>query len=114
MVALQKIEPHGIARIWRGRTLTDNADEYTSYMYENGVKKLEALGARSVQFFREDRDGHSEFMVISLWETIEAMTRWAGTDPRKIRHLERDPDLLMEMPENVQILDIYGILGRRV
>ncbi|MDE2445916.1 MAG: hypothetical protein KGO94_07040 [Alphaproteobacteria bacterium] len=100
--------PHGVARIWRGRTLPEKADEYTHYMYEQGVKKLEALGARSVQFFREDRKDDSFFMVITLWDTLEAMTRWAGTDPRKIRHLERDPELLVELPDSVQILDVYA------
>jgi heme-degrading monooxygenase HmoA len=102
------IKPHGVARIWRGRTASDKADEYTMYMYEHGIKKLEALGARAVQFFREDRDVDSKFMVITLWDTLEAMTRWAGTDPRKIRHLERDPELLLELPDSVQILDVYA------
>lgn len=104
----QKVTPHGVARIWRGRTRPENADEYTRYMFEHGVKKLESLGARSVQFFRENQGNYSEFIVITLWDSLEAMTRWAGTDPRKIRHLERDPELLIELPESVQILDVYA------
>jgi heme-degrading monooxygenase HmoA len=102
------LTPHGIARIWRGRTAPANADLYTRYMYDHGVKKLESLGARAVQFFREDADDHAEFIVISLWDTIAAMTRWAGTDPRKIRHLERDAELLLELPDHVQILNVYS------
>lgn len=100
--------PHGIARIWRGRTAPEKADEYTAYMYEHGVRKLESLGARMVQFFREDRVEDAEFIVITLWDTLEAMTRWAGTDPTKIRHLERDPDLLLDLPDHVQILHVYS------
>jgi heme-degrading monooxygenase HmoA len=102
------LHPHGIARIWKGRTSPANADLYTRYMYDHGVKKLESLGARGVQFFREDATGYAEFMVVSLWDTVEAMTRWAGTDPRKIRHLERDPELLLDLPDHVQILDVYS------
>jgi heme-degrading monooxygenase HmoA len=108
-MTLQKvIRPHGIVRIWRGRTAPDKADEYTAYLHEHGIKKLEALGARAVQLFREDRDDDSQFMVITLWDTLEAMTQWAGTDPRRIRHLERDAELLLEMPDSVQILDVYA------
>jgi heme-degrading monooxygenase HmoA len=101
-------EPHGIARIWRGQVSAANADEYTSYMYEHGVKKLESLGARGVQFFREDQGEVTEFMVISLWDTAEAMTRWAGTDPKRIRHLDRDAELLLTLPDAVQVLDVYS------
>ncbi len=94
-----------IARIWRGRTRADRADEYAAYLYEVGVKPLldKALGA---QMFREDREGESEFVTISYWESVEAMSRFAGKDPRRIHHLERDPEFLIELPETVQILEI--------
>ena len=77
-------ERHGahpqIARIWRGRTTAARADEYAAYLYEHGIKPLEkkALG---VQMLREDRDAESEFVTISYWESVEAMSRFAGTDP---------------------------------
>ncbi len=108
MTRTDDIKPHGIARIWRGRTLAVHADEYTAYMYEHGIKKLESLGARAVQFFRENQGDHAGFMVITLWDTLDAMTRWAGSDPRKIRHLDRDAELLVELPDRVQILDVYA------
>ena len=100
-----------IARIWRGRTTAARADEYAAYLYEHGVKPLEekALG---VQMLREDRAGESEFVTISYWESVEAMSRFAGPDPRRIHHLERDPEFLLELPSGVQILQIVATLGR--
>jgi hypothetical protein len=100
-----------IARIWRGRITADRADEYTRYLYEHGVKPLEekALG---VQMFREDREGETEFVTISYWESVEAMSRFAGEDPRRIHHLERDPEFLIELPEGVQILTVVASRGR--
>jgi len=94
-----------IARIWRGRTTRAKADEYARYLYEHGVKPLEekALG---VQSLREDRDDETEFVTISYWESVEAMSRFAGKDPRKIHHLERDAEFLIELPKSVQILRI--------
>jgi hypothetical protein len=96
-----------IARIWRGRTPRAKADEYAKYLYEYGIKPLErkALG---VQLFREDRSGESEFVTISYWESIEAMSRFAGEDPRRIHHLERDAEFLVELPKEVQILEIVA------
>jgi hypothetical protein len=100
-----------VARIWRGRTTRRRADEYAGYLYENGIKPLEeeALG---VQLFREDREAESEFVTISYWESVEAMARFAGDDPRRIHHLERDPEFLIDLPKEVQILDIVSASGR--
>jgi hypothetical protein len=99
-----------IARIWRGRTRPEKADEYEIYLYENGVKKL-AEKALGVQQFREDRENESEFVTVSYWESVEAMSRYAGDDPRKIHHLERDAEFLIELPESVQVLTITSSHG---
>jgi hypothetical protein len=99
-----------IARIWRGRTTRERADEYADYLYEHGIRPLEekALG---VQLFREDRKTESEFVTVSYWENVEAMSRFAGEDPRRIHHLERDAEFLIELPERVQVLEIVTSHG---
>jgi heme-degrading monooxygenase HmoA len=103
-----------IARIWRGRTSRERADEYEAYNYEAGIKPLvgKALG---VQTFREDRENETEFMTISYWASVEAMSAFTGGDPTAIHHLDRDPEFLVELPERVQILRLrrsHGITGR--
>jgi len=99
-----------IARLWRGRVKRERADEYAAYLYEVGIKPLEkkALG---VQQLREDRETESEFITISYWESIEAMSRFTGGDPTKIHHLERDPEFLIELPKGVQVTRITASHG---
>jgi heme-degrading monooxygenase HmoA len=82
-----------IVRIWRGRTPRDRADEYEAYNYEAGIKPLikKALG---VQTFREDREHETEFMTISYWESVEAMSKFTGGDPRKVHHLNGTANFL--------------------
>jgi heme-degrading monooxygenase HmoA len=100
-----------IARIWRGRVKAGRADEYAEYLYEAGIKPLEkkALG---VEMLREDRPKESEFVTISYWENVAAMSRFAGKDPHRIHHLERDPEFLIKLPERVQILNILSSHGQ--
>ncbi|MDW6020517.1 hypothetical protein SAZ10_01945 [Mesorhizobium sp. BAC0120] len=109
-MAEQQKEPT-IARIWRGRTRREQADEYEAYNYEVGIKPLieKALG---VQSFREDRDTESEFVTISYWESVEAMARFTGGDPTNIHHLPRDEEFLIELPQGVQILRLEKSHGR--
>ena len=47
-----------IARIWRGRTRRDIADQYEPYLRTEGIPLLERT-ALGVQLFREDRDEES-------------------------------------------------------
>jgi hypothetical protein len=105
-----------IARIWRGRVKRERADEYQKYNYEFGIKPLieKAMG---VQALREDRDTETEFIktefiTISYWESIQAMSRFTGGDPSQIHDLERDVEFLIEIPKSVQILRIYESHGR--
>jgi len=108
-VPAQPSQP-AIARIWRGRTRREVADAYEAYNYEVGIKPLidKAMG---VQTFREDHADESEFITISYWESIEAMSRFTGGDPTRIHHLDRDPEFLRELPGGVQILRILASHG---
>jgi hypothetical protein len=99
-----------IARIWRGRTRRAVADEYQAYSYDAGIRPLieKALG---VQMLREDRAEESEFTTISYWENIDAMARFTGDEPTRVHHLDRDPEFLIELPSEVQILRILASHG---
>jgi heme-degrading monooxygenase HmoA len=100
-----------ISRIWRGRVRREQADEYEAYNYDVGIKPLieKALG---VQTFRQDRETESEFMTISYWESVEAMSRFTGGDPTRIHHLDRDEEFLIELPTSVQVLRLLTSHGR--
>jgi heme-degrading monooxygenase HmoA len=99
-----------IARIWRGRTRREVADEYEAYNYDVGIRPLieKALG---VQTFREDRGEEVEFMTISYWADVDSMARFTGADPRAIHHLPRDAEYLIELPRSVQVLRLLTAHG---
>jgi heme-degrading monooxygenase HmoA len=99
------------ARLWRGLTTRDKADDYQRYLLQNGIAPLEAKGAVGVQMLREDRGTETEFVTISYWESVEAMTGGSQADPRQAHHLKRDPKFLIELPRAVQILTILDPPG---
>ena len=101
-----------IARVWRGRTARDKADAYHRDLLDNGIAPLERKGALGVQMFREDRDRETEFVTISYWPSVDAMAGGTGEDPRRVHHLPRDAEFLIELPRSVQILDILETRGR--
>lgn len=94
-----------VARIWRGRTRREIADEYERYNYEEGIRPL-IEKASAVQTFRRDMETETEFTTVSYWKSMEAMTAFAGDDPTRIHNLPRDEEYLIELPKSVEILEL--------
>jgi heme-degrading monooxygenase HmoA len=91
-----------IARIWRGRTLASKADEYARYLDTNGIAKIRATpGNRGVTVLRRTDGDKAEFVVISIWESIDAVKNFAGADYQKTVILPRDREYLIEVEPDV-------------
>jgi len=100
-----------VARTWFGRTRREQADEYLKYNYENGVLEVEKKpGCLGMQQFRQLRGDVAEFATISYWASMEAMEAMHDDDGdvRRVVHLEKDPDYLLELPEFVEVSELYA------
>ncbi len=98
---------HVIARIWKGRTLAAKADEYEKYLNASGIAKLLAIpGNLGAEMLRRTDGDKAEFVVISYWESIDAVKRFAGPDYQKAVILERDREYLLEVEPYVLHYDV--------
>ena len=96
-----------IARTWRGRTPAAQADEYVSYLEKTGVKDLEATpGNKGVFVFRRIEGEIAEFLMMSLWESMEGVREFAGPDPERAVYYPEDKEFLLELEPNVTHYDI--------
>lgn len=96
-----------VARVWQGRTRETIAQEYASYLYEQGVKKLRATrGNLGVQVLRRVHEGIAEFTTISYWGSRDEITAYAGEDIEKTHHLPKDAEYLLELPPQVKHFDV--------
>jgi heme-degrading monooxygenase HmoA len=96
-----------IARIWHGRTTAEKADEYRQYLFDAGVKKIASLpGNRGVQMLMSKTAQQGEFMVISYWDSIDAIKGYAGEDYTKVHDLPRDKELLIDHEPLVRHFDL--------
>ena len=100
-----------VGRIWSGRTRREVADEYLAYLYEHGVLTIEVKpGNLGVQLFRRINGDVAEFTVISYWRSFDdmaAMHSQRGGDIRRVAHLDRDHEYLLEMPEFVEVTELH-------
>ena len=92
-----------IARMWHGRVLTAKADEYYLYLKEAGIDRIKAIqGNLGAQVMRRNNGRETEFMVISYWESTEAIKKFAGEDIEKTHFLPKDPQYLLELEPKVK------------
>lgn len=91
-----------IARIWHGATTADRADAFFEYMNQTGVPGLQATtGNRGVYVLRRVEGTQAHFILISLWESREAIARFAGADIERARYYSRDQEFLLELEPTV-------------
>jgi heme-degrading monooxygenase HmoA len=70
-----------IARHWRGWTELQNADAYETLLTSTvlpGLRNIE--GYRGGYVLRNDGPGETEFVVVNLFDSMEAVKRFAGQD----------------------------------
>ena len=92
-----------VARIWRGRTLAAKADEYEAYLFASGIRRVRATpGNLGVTVLRRAEGDQTEFLVISIWESLDAVKRFAGADYEKAVILDRDREYLVEVEPTVR------------
>ena len=102
-----------IARIWHGRTLTAKADEYERYLNASGVERmLKTDGNQGVEVLRKADGPRTDFVVISYWESIDAVKRFAGKEFEKAVILDRDREFLIEVEPNVLHYDVVRATAR--
>jgi heme-degrading monooxygenase HmoA len=71
-----------IARVWRGVTSdSEKADRYVEHVNKNVVPQLANIrGHINIKVLRRDLKDEVEVLVITTWESIEAVKGFAGTD----------------------------------
>ncbi len=68
-----------IARHWRGWTETQNADAYEALLKNKVLPSLKDIdGYRGGYLLRSDGARQVEFVVINLFDSLEAVKRFAG------------------------------------
>jgi heme-degrading monooxygenase HmoA len=98
-----------IARIWHGVTDSARADEYAAYLERTGARECRGTpGNRGVYVLRRIKQDRAEFRFISLWDSLEAIRRFAGEDYEKARYYPEDRDFLVELEPFV---DHYEVIA---
>ncbi len=86
-----------IARAWVGITREAQAGDYLAYLNRTRVKEQRTQeGNRGVFVLQRVCGGRAEFVLISLWESWEAIRNFARGEIEKEVSYPADKDFLLE------------------
>jgi heme-degrading monooxygenase HmoA len=91
-----------IARVWRGAVTAADGDAYADYLEETGVADYRATpGNRGVQVLRREVDDRTEFVLVTLWDSTEAIAAFAGDDIEAAVYYDEDDRYLLDREPRV-------------
>ena len=87
-----------IARTWHGVVPIEKADAYYAYLLETGVPDYQkTTGNRGVYVLRRAEGAFAHFLILTLWESIEAIHDFVGDDVERARYYPEDKAYLLEL-----------------
>ncbi len=91
-----------IVRTWTGRRRKQHEDKYLEYILRTGIEDFRSTpGNRGSWVLRRLEADYAEFVVVSLWDSMDSIRTFAGPDVEKARYYPEDDDYLLEKPEHV-------------
>jgi heme-degrading monooxygenase HmoA len=70
-----------IARFWTGAVRRADADAYADYIRETGFAEYaQTAGNRGAWMLRREHGDRTEFITLSLWDSVDAVKAFAGDD----------------------------------
>jgi heme-degrading monooxygenase HmoA len=96
-----------IARTWAGATRAADADAYLDYLHATGLAEYRATpGNRGVLALRRIAGDRAEFLLVTLWDSEEAIRRFAGEDMDRAVFYSEDERYLITRDERVRHYEV--------
>lgn len=109
------LEQAPILRMWKARSTTEKASAYIEHATKKVFPALQAIeGHRGAYLLRRTMNGVIELVVLTLWQSMEAVRRFAGANPDQA---VIDPDaraVLADWDKTVSHFEVVASIGERL
>ena len=101
-----------IARIWKGAVQREDGDAYAEYMRSTGIAGyMGTPGNRAALMLRRDVGDRCEFVMFTLWDSMEAVIAFAGPEPEKAVFYPEDDRYLVDRDLTVDHYEVDTAAG---
>ncbi|ASJ16832.1 antibiotic biosynthesis monooxygenase [Thermococcus chitonophagus] len=97
-----------IGRIWHGKVPREKADEYEKFLIERAAPDYSSVeGLKKMYFTRRDERDVTHFLLITVWESMEAIKKFAGDNPELAKYYPEDDYFLLEKEKFVKHYKVF-------
>ena len=97
-----------IMRLWRGKVPLVKADEYEKFMVERAAPDYSSVkGLINLYFQRKNEQSHAEFLLVTIWDSMESIKMFAGDNPELAKYYPEDDNFLLEKEKTTPMYDIF-------
>ncbi len=97
-----------IARLWHGRTRSVDADQYAEFLKARAAPDYGSVdGLERLYFLRRDDGDVAHFFLVTLWDSMDSVKKFAGNEPEKAKYYPEDDDFLLEKEETSALYEVF-------
>jgi heme-degrading monooxygenase HmoA len=98
-----------IVRIWEGVTPQDKQDGYLAHLEGQGLREIAGTeGNRAMYLGKRIVDGNAEWVLVTVWDSMDSIKKFTGPAPDKAVYQEADKDFLLELTPFVKHYDVVS------
>ena len=96
-----------IARLWHGVTLAEKTSEYLAFLQARAVPDYRSVpGNRSVEILHRTVGALTHYLILTQWDSLQAIEAFAGSDAAKAKYYREDVDFLLEFEPTVEHYEV--------
>ena len=97
-----------IVRLWHGRTRLQDAEQYAEFMKTRAAPDYASVeGLRKLYFLRRTEGNAAHFLLVTLWDSMDAVKRFAGEHPEIAKYYPEDDGYLLEKEETSALYELF-------
>lgn len=102
-----------IARHWKGIARKERAEEYIAHLRNDTFEKIKKIeGFVSASILKRDLPEGVEFLVITEWQTLDAIRKFAGEKIEVAVVPKVVQDIMVKYDERVSHYEVNFVTGR--
>ena len=95
-------------RLWHGKVAIEKADEYEKFMIKRAAPDYGSVdGLLKTYFQRRDEEKTVHFLLVTIWDSLDAIIKFAGPEPELAKYYPEDDSFLLEKEKYVQMYEIF-------
>lgn len=86
-----------VMRLWHGRVPIEKAGDDERFMVERAAPDYGSVdGLLKLYFQRKNETTIAHFLLITIWDSLDSIKRFAGNEPELAKYYPEDDDFLLE------------------